>query len=156
MTHALEAESIFSLVLTKKWWLLFKANEKFPDGRSLRPGWLVSLLSSDYKLSFNHYFISISVWLCGPIFPDLLPFSISGLQHNLLGILLLLEFDFFQKRWDLVYNTRCWPLNNFGPRKIEIEETISVGFRSFKFGGTYWIYFFSWVADNFLKLRSLI
>ena len=32
--------------LTKKWWLLFKAKKKFPDGTSLRPGWIVPLLYS--------------------------------------------------------------------------------------------------------------
>ena len=30
--------------LNKKWWLLFKAKNKFPDGRRPRPGWLVWLL----------------------------------------------------------------------------------------------------------------
>ena len=33
----------FWLFFNKKWWLLFKAKKKFPDGTSLRPGWIVPL-----------------------------------------------------------------------------------------------------------------
>ena len=35
------------LLFNKNWWLLFKAKKKFPDGTSLRLGWIVPLIPGD-------------------------------------------------------------------------------------------------------------
>ena len=43
LNHCAQLAFIDSDFLTKKWWLLFKAQNKFPDGTSLTPGWIVPL-----------------------------------------------------------------------------------------------------------------
>ena len=64
LNHSAKDALLNSDFFNKKWWLLFKAKKKFPNGRRLRPGWLVPLKVLTHCSWMKYLQVSIKVaWL---------------------------------------------------------------------------------------------